>query len=288
MEHVERLPALPGTLHEERYLVRQGSELRVLWLESNPYPTQYGIFRRTDDWLRSVERELAPWLGFAHPRVTRVYPASWRSYDLAIVADDDRGPSFVDAAAVLADAPHDREGWAVAQIIAIAGALAAMARHVPGFVHRRLHLEWLYVSPTGRARLRPTIALEPRDLDPEEVAAVPSPHYFSAEAVSGLALTPASEVFTLAAYLQHAIAGVPAFGEDTDAPMDVLLRTLREPPRPCPTLHAGLDRVLARALDKRPEHRIPDPAVLAGELAACVPDAADYDAVISDRIAARW
>jgi hypothetical protein len=40
--------------------------------------------------------------------------------------------------------------------------------------------------------------------------------------------------------------------------------------------------------DPDPKDRYPDPAAFAAELYECVPDAGDYDAVTSDRIAAWW
>jgi hypothetical protein len=54
-------------------------------------------------------------------------------------------------------------------------------------------------------------------------------------------------------------------------------------------VHApGLAAVIARAFEKDPAARYPDPGTFAGELWQCVPDAVDYDECISDRISAWW
>jgi len=72
------------------------------------------------------------WLAFTHPKVARVHATAWLDGQLVVTVDDDRGPAYHDAAAVLADMPVEREGWAVAQLITIADGLAAMAAHQPG------------------------------------------------------------------------------------------------------------------------------------------------------------
>jgi hypothetical protein len=46
--------------------------------------------------------------------------------------------------------------------------------------------------------------------------------------------------------------------------------------------------VIARGLEKDPARRYPDPGTFAGELWRCVPDAAELDECVSDRIAAWW
>jgi hypothetical protein len=63
---------------------------------------------------------------------------------------------------------------------------------------------------------------------------------------------------------------------------------IQRPPDPIRTHAPGLDAVLERAFAKRPADRYPDPAAFAAALYECIPDAGDYDAVFSDRIAAWW
>jgi hypothetical protein len=276
-EFIARLPPLEDSV---RWLVRDASSdaLRVLWAIGDIDP----------DWLQDADHATATWLAFAHPRVARVHAKAWLDGQLVVTVDDDRGPSYVDAAGILADAT-DRERWAVAQLITIADGLAAMANHAPGFIHRRLEPDRLFVDATGHVRLRAPIGLVSFGRMRSYVGqgrVIGTMNYLSPEQCRGLVLTPASDVFALAANLVASLIGRAPFAEPSQ--LATLEAIIRRPPHPYPTYAPGLDRVLARAFAKDPNDRYPDPAAFAAELYECVPDAGDYDAVISDRIAAWW
>lgn len=281
MDFVQRLPQWNGWAWHERWLVRRGSELCSAWLISD----------EPIEWLREIEGNTAQWIGFAHPRVSRVLERSWLTERvLAFIVDDDRGPSFAEAARLLADAPIDRERWAIAQIITIADALATMARRVPGFVHRRLEPHQIFVDPTGHARLRApieTITFGRPPTRPGSIEVTRRIDYMSPEQCRGLPISPAGDVFSLAGNLAVALTGRPPFGGQIDD-WNGLMTILQQPPAPIPTHAPGLASVLARAFAKEPRDRYPDVAAFGAALYECVPDAGDYDAVISDRIAAWW
>jgi hypothetical protein len=92
----------------------------------------------------------------------------------------------------------------------------------------------------------------------------------------------ATDVFALAANLYEALSGTRPFARARM--MDELMAILNEDPPPIATHAPGLAGVLCRAFLKDQDARIQDPATFAGELRQCVPDAADYDEVVSDRI----
>lgn len=281
MDFVERLP---GDDHDvQRWLVRTRPDapLSVAWIVADSDAA----------WMRAMEGDGETWIGFDHPRVVRVRGKQWlKAQTLAFLSDDDRGPAFADAACVLADAPDDRERWAVAQMITVADALGAMARHAPPFVHGQIAPGRMFVDHTGRARLRAPIGLQraARPARTGQGRMTGTASFLSPEQCRGLPLTPASDVFSLASNLALALTGAPPFGEITDNPIDLIRAILQEPAAPIPTRAAGLDRVLARAFAKTPADRYPDPAAFGAALYDCVPDAGDYDAVISDRISAWW
>jgi serine/threonine protein kinase len=278
---LEFLGRLTATSEGERWLVREPPDgaTRIACVISDEDP----------EWLGLVDRAARPWLGFSHPRVSRLRSKAWLDGRLMLVIDDERGPSYGRAAAVLADAPVDRERWAVAQMITLADALAAMASHEPGFIHRRVEDSQLFVDPTGRARLRAPVGLigkaPPRGY--RGAGRITGTfRYLSPEQCKGLPVTPASDVFSLATNLAVALTGVQPFRGDHD--FATLQAIVASPPRPIATHAPGLAGVLARAFAKDPDQRYPDPAAFAAELYECVSDAGDYDAVISDRIAAWW
>lgn len=281
LEFIQRLEADGG---EERWLVQVEPEAPpcVLWILCDT---------SDDQWLGRVARQTEKWIGFHHPRVGRVHELRWLDGPrLAAVVDDDRGPAFADAAAQLADTPHDRERWAVAQIITIADALATMAAVQPGFVHNRLDAHRLFVDPTGHARLRAPVELvslgERRETRTGTGALRGTPSFLSPEQARGVALTPASDVFSLAGNLAYALTGRRPFHAETM--MEELMAILQAPAPDVPTYAPGLDAVLARAFAKDPAERYATPGELGAALYECIPDAGEHDAVTSDRIAAWW
>lgn len=278
LEFLERLSAAPG---ERRWLVRAGDDpaLQVAW-----------IFHDDDgDYLAALERETRPWLGFAHPRVAPVCGIEWLDGRVIIATADDRGPTLLVAAQQLADAPADRERWTVAQIIAIAEGLAAMSRHEPGFIHRRLEPQTMFVDAAGHCRLRAPIAQVTAGRERNYVGqgrVKGSFRWMSPEQVRGQVLTPASDVFALTGNLAAALSDKPLFAGNTD--FEVLQAILETSPALSRTFAPGLAEVIALALARSPADRIATPEALAAALRACVPDADDYDACLSDRIAAWW
>jgi hypothetical protein len=93
-------------------------------------------------------------------------------------------------------------------------------------------------------------------------------------------------VFSLAGNLAYAITGRPPFAAETE--LASLMAIVRGPPPVIATVTAGLDQVFARAFANDPTARYSEVAAFADALRTCVPDAAEYDACLSDRIAAWW
>ena len=278
LEFIERLPA---PADEERWLIRgdRRADPEVAWFFTNP----------DREHLDEIEKETRPWHGAIHPRVSQIHASAWFGDRLVFTVDDDRGPTLLSAAAQLAD-PIERERWTIAQIIAIADGLASMRQREPRFVHRNLEPNRMFITPTGQARLRAPVALVVQGPRPGRVGAgvvTGSAAWMSPEQARGQPLTPAHDAFALAANLYAALSGKPPFG-DADNMMAALTAIITTEPAPIETHAPGLAAVLARAFAKDPTTRCPDPGTFAGELWQCIPDATDYDAVISDRLAAWW
>jgi serine/threonine-protein kinase len=86
----------------------------------------------------------------------------------------------------------------------------------------------------------------------------------SPEQGSGREVTPSADRYSLAVILYEMLVGELPFTADT--PVAVLLKHLSDPPPPlhlrAPDLPSALDKVLDRALAKRPEERYPSGAAL--------------------------
>ena len=159
------------------------------------------------------------------------------------------------------------------------GVLAALsALHARGVVHRDLKPSNVFLTPHGVKLLDFGLA---RPSDPERARSVGSiadltrtgmmvgtPRYMAPEQVAGEAVDFRSDLFAAGAILFEMLAGRPAF--DGRSVVEVLHATLHEQP---PALTgspavAALDRVIRRALAKRPAERPPSADALAGELRA--------------------
>lgn len=270
MELVEQLA---GYHFDDRFLVSDGGAPRVVWAAWHHHPP----------WFADTAALMQAWLGPIHPRVSTLHAAVPHARALLLVVDDDRGPTLADAAAQLVD-PVERERWVVAQIAAIAEGVAALRTRDPAFVYGSLPAERIYLDESGHARLR-----EPRPSAPAPPtsrsggADLNAIRYLSPEVAMSRPPTAASDVFALAINLSLALAGRHPFG-DSQAGMAIVMQILQFPHAPIATQTPALARVIDRALAKAPAARIPDPAAFAAELRACIPDAADYDAVVSDRL----
>lgn len=271
---MELIARLPRYLTDPRWLAESGGVVRVAWFVEPE--------RDAPEWLPRTAELTRAWLGPIHPRIATLHAATLGATHLVAEVDDDRGPTLEDAAAQLAD-PVERERWAVAQIAAIADGLAAMHARDPAYVPV-LDPERFFLDEGGHVRLRAPVVHAARPPSPR---AGPGPgfdtaRYLSPELALGRDGRPASAVFSLAIHLYIAIAGRRPFA--AEGVMQELIRIVQSAPDPIEPVTPGLGRVLARALDRELSARIPDTAALAAELRACVPDAADYDAVISDRL----
>lgn len=225
------------------------------------------------EWLREIEHHTRPWLGFKHARIAEIYSISWSRRHLVIVVGDERGSNFLQAAKRLDD-PREREAWAVAELIAIAGALDAMTRHRPGTVHRRV-FDQLIVGADGHARLRAPIAFVQSGQARNYLGrghAISSPRGLSPEQVQGFRVTPASDVFQLAMLLYAAVALRHPFAADNEfATLKAIMEA--ETPRP-PSETLAVWAVLKRSLAKDPACRYPTPAAFADALRTAGDDAA--------------
>jgi serine/threonine protein kinase len=115
-----------------------------------------------------------------------------------------------------------------------------------------------------------------------------TPSFLSPEQARGVALTAASDVFSLAGNLAYALTGRRPFDPGTGSMLEEVMAILQAPAPDVPTYAPGLAAVLARAFAKDPSHRYATPGDFGAALYECIPDAGEHDAVTSDRLAAWW
>jgi len=207
-----------------------------------------------------------------HPNVCHIYEIGEHGDELFIAMELLEGESL---------AERLRHGpLSVAETVPIGlGILAALgALHARGIVHRDLKPSNVFLTPHGVKLLDFGLA---RPSDPELARSLSSateltrtgmmvgtPRYMAPEQVTGEALDPRSDLFAAGAILFEMLAGRPAFAGANV--VEILHATLHEQPPALvgsPAI-AAADRVIRRALAKRPAERPASAEVMAEELRA--------------------
>jgi serine/threonine protein kinase/tetratricopeptide (TPR) repeat protein len=193
----------------------------------------------------------------SHPNVCQIYEIGESDGELFIAMELLEGESLADR---LRGGPMT---VAVAVPIGLEILAALSALHARGIVHRDLKPSNVFLTPHGVKLLDFGLARPASDEGSVDTApaltrtgvVVGTPRYIAPEQLSGGPGDARSDLFAVGAVLFEMLAGRPAFGGPTV--VDVLHATLHEQP---PALTgspavAAVDRVIRRALAKRPADR---------------------------------
>src|SRR4029078_947077 len=201
-----------------------------------------------------------------HPNVCQIYDVGEEHGQLFFameLLDGEALTELLKRGAISAD-------QAVPIAIDLLTALAAI--HGRGIVHRDLKPSNVFVTRHGVKLLdfglaRPDVdqTLDPAALTRSGVV-MGTPRYMAPEQVTGDPVDTRTDLFAAGAILFEMLAGRPAFGGRTV--MEIINATLNEQP---PALSgspavAAVDRVIRRALAKRPSDRPPSADAMSGEL----------------------
>ena len=214
------------------------------------------------DFIRRFEREAQLVAQLEHPHVVPLYDY-WREPGSAyLVLRFLRGGNLRERITARGELPSDEALRIVDQV-----ALGLRAAHRSGIVHRDVRPPNIlfdeegnaYLSDFGIARqvAAPALATQPGSSD--------LAYYVSPEEVTGEAVTPASDVYSLGLVLFEALSGRHPFA---DTPPDRLIQRHLRGRLPslsavCPDLPSGVDRVVRRATARRPAARFQDAEALA-------------------------
>ena len=223
-------------------------------------------------------REARAAASVSHPNVCQIYEIGEDQGELFIAMELLEGESLADLI--------QRGPLSVSRAASIGlGMLSALAAlHARGIIHRDLKPSNVFVTPHGVKLLDFGLARPELDEPAQAVTAITqagmligTPRYMAPELVTGEGADARSDLFAAGAILYEMLAGRPAFAGRTV--VDVLRATTSESP---PALGgspavAAVDRVIRRALAKRPAERLSSADVMADELRAAA--AIDTDSV---------
>jgi len=226
-------------------------------------------------------REARAAASVSHPNICQIYEIGEDAGELFIAMELLEGASLAEE--------MQRGPMSVSQAAPIGlGMLAALsALHGRGIIHRDLKPSNVFLTPHGVKLLDFGLARPELTSELPAVTAITqtgmligTPRYMAPELVTGDAVDARSDLFAAAAILFEMLSGQPAFGGKTVA--EVVHATVYDQP---PALGgspaiAAVDRVIRRALAKRPTDRLSSADVMAEELRSAA-------GVHSDSMAAR-
>ena len=267
----EKLPARLGHYAIERKLGQGGMGVvyaaRDERLERTVALKTMSLARDDETARKRFWREARAAASVNHPNICQIYEIG-----------EDGGQLFI-AMELLEGAPlteHLQKGPVnVTETISIGlGMLAALsALHARGIVHRDLKPSNVFLTPHGLKLLdfglaRP--APEPAQVTMQDLtrvgAVMGTPRYMAPEQVVGETISTRTDLFAAGAILFEMLAGRPAFAGRTV--VEIAHSTMYEQPPALtgPPAVTAVDRVIRRALAKRPEERPTSADEIAGDL----------------------
>lgn len=200
----------------------------------------------------------------SHPNIVTVHDAGREGGLVYVTMELLDGPSLADLLAAHTPVPPARIATIGAQI---ADALAYA--HAQGIVHRDVKPANIILVRDRVPKLTDFgVARLPSAASTLAGTLIGSPKYMSPEQVTAQAMDGRSDVFSLGVVLYELLTGEAAF--EAESLHAVMHRVVTHAPPPPATLNprvpAALDRIVCRAIAKRPEDRYPTARALAADL----------------------
>ena len=268
---------LRGTLLNDRYrlgpLLGEGGMAVVYRAHDETLDREVAVkilrsqFASDEDFVRRFRQEARNAAALSHPSIAPVFDTGVDGTLEYIVMQLVDGP---DLERVLAEEGRLPISEALRITADVADAL--QAAHDSGIVHRDIKPGNVLLTSNGDVRVVDfgiARALgDSRTTQPGLLLG--SVQYCSPEQVLGAPIGPASDVYSLGVVLYELLTGLRPF--DGPEPAAVALQRLRQDPRPpsavAPEVPGDLDRLVLRAMERRPDDRYPSARALAEEIRA--------------------
>jgi serine/threonine-protein kinase len=232
------------------------------------------------DLVTRFRREARAMAGLTHPNTVKVFLyGELDDGSFYIIMEFLEGKNLNQA--VRSEGPFSVER-ALPILIQASGALDEA--HGAGIIHRDLKPENIFLVQSGGLRDFPKVLdfglakVGERQMRPgsviltQEGMVFGTPEFMSPEQAQGKALTPASDIYSLAVILYEVLTGKLPF--DAKSPMDFIQLQVTGQPVPLnqrvpgKTFPAPLEQIIGRALAKRPDERFPSAAEFATAMQA--------------------
>jgi hypothetical protein len=202
-----------------------------------------------------------------HPNIVTIFDVGEEAGTAYIAMELLEGPSLQQVLRERKPIPFHSVADVVAQV-----ADALHHAHQFSIVHRDVKPANVVVSRSGRAKLTDFgVAYVPASDVTQSGSALGSPRYMSPEQVLGQAIDARADVFSLGVVLYELLARTTPFERPGDTSVFALMQRIAGEPHPPlrqvdPEIPSGFDRILDRALAKRPQDRYQSAAELARDV----------------------
>jgi beta-lactam-binding protein with PASTA domain/tRNA A-37 threonylcarbamoyl transferase component Bud32 len=213
-------------------------------------------FATDPSFVERFRREAQAAANLAHPNIVGVYDWGTQDGTYFIVMEYIDGPSL--SQVIRRDGPlHPRRAAEIGNEVAAALGFA----HSRGVVHRDVKPGNVLLTSTGQSKVTDfgiARALSSPDDDLTQAGSVMgTATYFSPEQAQGLPVDPRSDLYSLGVVLYEMVTGRPPFRGDT--PLAIAYKHVQDQPAPpstiIPDLPLGLEAIIMKLLQKRPDDR---------------------------------
>ena len=202
-----------------------------------------------------------------HPNIVTIFDVGQEGGVAYIAMELLEGPSLQQVLKERKPIPYHSAADIIAQV-----ADALHHAHQFSIVHRDVKPANVVVSRSGRAKLTDFgVAYVPASDVTQNGSALGSPRYMAPEQVLGQPVDARADVFSLGVVLYELLTRCTPFERPGDTTVFALMQRIAGEPHPPlrqadPDIPAGFDRIMDRALAKRPQDRYQTAAELASDL----------------------
>ena len=224
-------------------------------------------FATDPSFVERFRREAQAAANLSHPNIVGVYDWGTQDGTYFIAMEYVDGPSL--SQVIRRDGPlHPRRAAEIADEVAAALGFA----HSRGVVHRDVKPGNVLLTATGQSKVTDfgiARALSSPDDDLTQAGSVMgTATYFSPEQAQGLPVDPRSDLYSLGVVLYEMVTGRPPFSGET--PLSIAYKHVQDQPAPpstiVPDLPHGLEAIIMKLLQKKPDDRYPSAEALRADL----------------------
>ena len=224
-------------------------------------------FATDPSFVERFRREAQAAANLSHPNIVGVFDWGTQDGTYFIVMEYIDGPSL--SQVIRRDGPlHPRRAAEIGGEVAAALGFA----HSRGVVHRDVKPGNVLLTATGQSKVTDfgiARALSSPDDDLTQAGSVMgTATYFSPEQAQGLPVDPRSDLYSLGVVIYEMVTGRTPFSGDT--PLAIAYRHVQDQPAPpstiVPDIPVGLEAIIMKLLQKRPDDRYPTAEALRDDL----------------------